>query len=68
MIIALVHAGDLDNALAHGLRPLERNVALLNEALILHAKDTTNDASNVMILFQEAVVLQYISSVVNRVD
>jgi len=54
MIIALVHAGDLDNALAHGLRPLERNVAFLNKALILHAKDTTNDASNVMILFQEA--------------
>jgi len=60
MIIALAHAGDLDNALAHGPGPLkrERNVAPLvdvHEALILHAKDTTNDTSNVMILSREAV-------------
>jgi len=58
MIIVLARAGDLDSALAHGLRPLERNVALLvdaHEALILHAKDATNNASNMMILFREAV-------------
>jgi len=58
MIIALAHAGDLDNAHAHRLRLLERNVAPSADAygaLILHVKDTTDDASNAMILFQEAV-------------
>jgi len=58
MIIALAHAGDLDNAHAHRLRLLERNVAPSADAygaLILYVKDTTDDASNAMILFQEAV-------------
>ena len=58
MIIALAHAGDLDSAHAHRLRLLERNVAPSADAygaLILNVKDTTDDASNAMILFQEAV-------------
>lgn len=58
MVIALAHAGDIDNAHVHRLRLLEQNLAPSADAygaLILYVKDTTDDASNAMILFQEAV-------------
>ncbi|KAF9448164.1 hypothetical protein P691DRAFT_760170 [Macrolepiota fuliginosa MF-IS2] len=57
MIIALAHAGDLDNAHIHRVRIIEQGVAPSADAygaLILYVKDTTDDASNAMTLYREA--------------
>ncbi|KAJ6538921.1 hypothetical protein B0H10DRAFT_2245479 [Mycena sp. CBHHK59/15] len=59
MIIALAHAGDLDSAHVHRMRILELGGAPSADAygaLILYVKDTTDDTSNAMALFQEAQV------------
>ncbi|KAJ6530432.1 hypothetical protein DFH09DRAFT_1184348 [Mycena vulgaris] len=59
MIIALAHAGDLEAAHVHRMRILELGGAPTADAygaLILYVKDTTDDTSNAMALFQEAQV------------
>ncbi|KAJ7235973.1 hypothetical protein C8J57DRAFT_1377200 [Mycena rebaudengoi] len=59
MIIALAHAGDLESAHVHRMRILELGGAPTADAygaLILYVKDTTDDTSNAMALFQEAQV------------
>lgn len=56
MIIALAHAGDVDSAHVHRARILDQGGAPSADAygaLILHVKDTTDDTSNAMALFQE---------------
>ncbi|KXN80907.1 Pentatricopeptide repeat-containing protein 5, mitochondrial [Leucoagaricus sp. SymC.cos] len=58
MIIALAHAGDIDNAHVHRSRLVEQGAAPSADAygaLILYVKDTTDDVSNAMMLFREAV-------------
>ncbi|KAF7323813.1 hypothetical protein MKEN_00602600 [Mycena kentingensis (nom. inval.)] len=57
MIIALAHAGDLEGAHVHRSRMLEMGGAPTADAygvLILYVKDTTDDTSNAIALFQEA--------------
>ena len=57
MIIALAHAGDVDSAHVHRARILEQGGAPTADAygaLILYVKDTTDDTSNAMALFQES--------------
>ncbi|KAF7433545.1 hypothetical protein PC9H_005503 [Pleurotus ostreatus] len=57
MIIALAHAGDIDSAHVHRIRILDQGGAPTADAygaLILYVKDTTDDTSNAMALFQEA--------------
>ncbi|PFH49146.1 hypothetical protein AMATHDRAFT_5181 [Amanita thiersii Skay4041] len=57
MIIALAHAGDIDGAHFHRQKILERGGAPTADAygaLILYVKDTTDDASNALALFQES--------------
>ncbi|KAI0688642.1 hypothetical protein C8T65DRAFT_711946 [Cerioporus squamosus] len=57
MIIGLAHAGDLEAAHAHRQRILQQGgvpSADAYGALILHVKDTTDDTSNAMALFQES--------------
>ncbi|KAJ7621648.1 hypothetical protein DFH06DRAFT_1482409 [Mycena polygramma] len=59
MIIALAHAGDLEAAHVHRVRIIEMGGAPSADAygaLILYVKDTTDDTSNAMALFQEAQV------------
>ncbi|KAJ7719606.1 hypothetical protein B0H14DRAFT_3628973 [Mycena olivaceomarginata] len=59
MIVALAHAGDLEAAHVHRMRILEMGGAPSADAygaLILYVKDTTDDTSNAMALFQEAQV------------
>ncbi|KAJ7770639.1 hypothetical protein B0H16DRAFT_1685894 [Mycena metata] len=59
MIVALAHAGDLEAAHIHRMRILEMGGAPNADAygaLILYVKDTTDDTSNAMALFQEAQV------------
>jgi pentatricopeptide repeat protein len=59
MIIALAHHGDVDSAHVHRTRILDHGGALTPDAygaLILNIKDTTDDASNAMSLFQESQV------------
>ena len=60
MIIGLAHAGELDAAHAHRARILQHGgvpSADAYGALILHVKDTTDDTSNAMALFQESQAL-----------
>jgi pentatricopeptide repeat protein len=57
MIIALAHHGDVDSAHVHRTRILDHGGAPTADAygaLILNIKDTTDDASNAMSLFQES--------------
>jgi len=57
MIIALAHHGDMDSAHVHRTRILEHGgtpTADAYGALILNVKDTTDDTSNAMGLFQES--------------
>ncbi|RDB15624.1 Pentatricopeptide repeat-containing protein 5, mitochondrial [Hypsizygus marmoreus] len=57
MIIALAHHGDGEGAHVHRMRILEQGGAPSADAygaLIYHVKDTTDDTSNAMALFQEA--------------
>ena len=57
MVIGLAHAGELDAAHAHRQRILHQGgvpSADAYGALILHVKDTTDDTSNAMALFNEA--------------
>lgn len=57
MIIALAHHGDVDSAQVHRVRILEHGRAPTADAygaLILHIRDTTDDTSNAMTLFQES--------------
>ena len=57
MIIALAHAGEVDAAHAHRMRILDNGGTPSADAygvLILCMKDTTDDASNAMALYQEA--------------
>lgn len=57
MIIALAQAGDIDGAHVHRLRILEQGGAPSADAyggLILGVRDTTDDTSNAMALFQES--------------
>ncbi|KAF7309749.1 hypothetical protein MIND_00346700 [Mycena indigotica] len=59
MIIALAHAGDLEGAHVHRVRMLDMGGAPTADAygaLILYVKDTTDDTSNAVALFQEAQV------------
>ncbi|KAJ7842752.1 hypothetical protein B0H13DRAFT_2098421 [Mycena leptocephala] len=59
MIVALAHAGDLEAAHVHRVRILEMGGAPSADAygaLILYVKDTTDDTSNAMALFQESQV------------
>ncbi|KAJ7066654.1 hypothetical protein C8F01DRAFT_1020191 [Mycena amicta] len=59
MVIALAHAGDLEGAHIHRVRILEMGGAPTADAygaLILYVKDTTDDTSNAVALFQEAQV------------
>ncbi|KAF7348458.1 hypothetical protein MVEN_01362800 [Mycena venus] len=59
MIVALAHAGDLEGAHVHRVRILEMGGAPSADAygaLILYVRDTTDDTSNAMALFQEAQV------------
>ncbi|KAK7046789.1 hypothetical protein R3P38DRAFT_2875848, partial [Favolaschia claudopus] len=61
MIVALAHAGDVEAAHVHRVRILEMGGAPSADAygaLILYVKDTTDDTSNAMTLFQEAQVLR----------
>lgn len=56
MIIAHAHSGDVDAAHVHRARILEQGgspTADAYGALILYVKDTTDDASNALALFQE---------------
>lgn len=58
MIIALAHAGDTDGAHVHRARILEQGGSPSADAygaLIQCVKDTTDDTSNAMALFQEAL-------------
>ncbi|KIL60552.1 hypothetical protein M378DRAFT_168036 [Amanita muscaria Koide BX008] len=58
MVIALAHAGQIDAAHAHRERILAHGGAPTADAygvLIQNMKDTTDDASNALALFQEAV-------------
>ncbi|CCL99002.1 uncharacterized protein FIBRA_01010 [Fibroporia radiculosa] len=57
MIIGLAHAGDVDAAHVHRVRIMDHGgmpTADAYGALIHHVKDTTDDASNAMALWQEA--------------
>lgn len=57
MIVALAHAGDPDRAHVHRVRILEQGGSPSADAygaLIQYVKDTTDDASHAMMLFQEA--------------
>ncbi|EKM82144.1 hypothetical protein AGABI1DRAFT_105474 [Agaricus bisporus var. burnettii JB137-S8] len=57
MVIALAHLGDMDSAHNFRLRILEKGYAPSADAygaLILHLKDTTDDASNALGLYFEA--------------
>lgn len=57
MIIALAHAGDIDSAHVHRIRILEQGgspTADAYGALIQYVKDTTDDTSNALALFNEA--------------
>lgn len=57
MIIGLAHAGDIEAAHTHRQRILQHGgvpSADAYGALILHVKDTTDDTSNAMALFQES--------------
>ncbi|KAF8996793.1 hypothetical protein BDQ17DRAFT_1363957 [Cyathus striatus] len=59
MVIAHAHAGDVDAAHVHRIRMLEQGGAPSADAygaLILHVKDTTDDTSNAMSLYQESQV------------
>lgn len=59
MIVALAHAGDLEAAHVHRLRILELGGAPSADAygaLILYVRDTTDDTSNALALFQESQV------------
>ncbi|KAF7308587.1 hypothetical protein HMN09_00707900 [Mycena chlorophos] len=59
MVIALAHAGDLEGAHVHRVRMLEMGGAPNADAygaLILYVKDTTDDTSNAVALFQESQV------------
>ncbi|KAF8164793.1 hypothetical protein B0H34DRAFT_212843 [Crassisporium funariophilum] len=58
MIVALAHSGNVDAAHVHRLRILEQGQAPSADAygvLIQHVKDTTDDTSGAMSLFQEAI-------------
>ncbi|KDR74356.1 hypothetical protein GALMADRAFT_123802 [Galerina marginata CBS 339.88] len=58
MIIALAHSGHVDAAHVHRLRILEQGGCPSSDAygvLIQHVKDTTDDASAGLSLFQEAI-------------
>jgi pentatricopeptide repeat protein len=60
MIIALAHAGNLDAAHVHRSRILDFRAAPSADAygaLILYVKDTTDDASNALRLFNESQTL-----------
>ncbi|TFK64720.1 hypothetical protein BDN72DRAFT_254116 [Pluteus cervinus] len=57
MIIAHAHSGDIDGAHHFRIRILEQGAAPTADAygaLILYVKDTTDDASNALALFQES--------------
>lgn len=57
MIVALAHAGEVDAAHVHRARILEQGgtpSADAYGALIHHVKDTTDDTSNAMALYQES--------------
>ncbi|KAF5388146.1 hypothetical protein D9615_000011 [Tricholomella constricta] len=57
MIIALAHHGDVEGAHVHRMRILKQGgspTADAYGALIYHVKDTTDDTSNAMALFQES--------------
>ena len=57
MIIALAHAGNLDAAHVHRSKILDFRAAPSADAygaLILYVKDTTDDASNALRLFNES--------------
>ncbi|THV04541.1 hypothetical protein K435DRAFT_850798 [Dendrothele bispora CBS 962.96] len=59
MIIAFAQGGEIDAAHVHRMRILEHGGTPSADAyggLILHVKDTTDDTSNAMALYQEAVV------------
>ncbi|KAK2459484.1 hypothetical protein APHAL10511_008499 [Amanita phalloides] len=61
MIIALAHAGEIDAAHAHRKNILDNDCAPSADAygILIHAmKDTTDDTSNAMALFQESVSLK----------
>ncbi|KAF9011890.1 hypothetical protein BDQ17DRAFT_1345061 [Cyathus striatus] len=63
MIIALADAGDIDSANVHRARILEQGGTPSADAygtLILHARDTSDDSTNAMILFQESEVYSVI--------
>ncbi|KAF5349344.1 hypothetical protein D9758_011776 [Tetrapyrgos nigripes] len=58
MILAFAQAGEVDAAHVHRMRILEQGGTPSADAyggLILHVKDTTDDTSNAMALYQEAV-------------
>lgn len=57
MVIALAHHGDVEGAHIHRMRILDQGGAPTADAygaLIYNVKDTTDDASNAMTLFQES--------------
>lgn len=57
MVIALAHHGDVEGAHVHRMRILEQGgspTADAYGALIYHVKDTTDDTSNAMALFNES--------------
>ncbi|KAK7471322.1 hypothetical protein VKT23_002731 [Stygiomarasmius scandens] len=59
MIIAFAQAGEVDAAHVHRMRILEHGGTPSADAyggLILHVKDTTDDTSNAMALYQEAMM------------
>ncbi|KIK68843.1 hypothetical protein GYMLUDRAFT_34832 [Collybiopsis luxurians FD-317 M1] len=63
MIIALAQAGEIDAAHVHRKRILEQGGAPSADAyggLILHVKDTTDDTSNAMALFNESQMLRVV--------
>ncbi|KAF5389404.1 hypothetical protein D9757_004399 [Collybiopsis confluens] len=63
MIIALAQAGEIDAAHVHRRRILEQRGAPSADAyggLILHVKDTTDDTSNAMALFNESQMLNVV--------
>ncbi|KAH9936884.1 uncharacterized protein BXZ73DRAFT_45087 [Epithele typhae] len=60
MVVGLAHAGDIDGAHVHRTRILQQGgvpSADAYGALILNVKDTTDDTSNAMALFQESQAL-----------
>ncbi|KAI0751753.1 hypothetical protein C8Q80DRAFT_1098904 [Daedaleopsis nitida] len=66
MIIGLAHAGDIEAAHAHRHRIIQQGgvpSADAYGALILHVKDTTDDTSNAMALFQESQGLGVIPNI-----